>query len=97
MKEIPAIVSPFLRRFPSYSIPETTKGVSVRLFIRSNKVTTEQYSFCFRLEKVQFSQLVCGGNGITQYYGNDTMDSRAIDFIEEVNIEHTAGIEVKSG
>jgi hypothetical protein len=31
-----------------------------------------------------------------QLDGNDTVDSRAIDFMEEVNMEHTANIEVKS-
>jgi len=60
-------------------------------------VTSEQYSFYFRLEKLQFSQLLCKDDEFTQRYGNDTVDSRAIDFIEEVNIEDAAGIEVKSG
>jgi hypothetical protein len=33
---------------------------------------------------------------IWPFHGNDTVDSRAIDFIAEVSIEDTAGIEVKS-
>ena len=48
----------------------------------------EQYSFCFRLEKLQFSQLLCEKNYDPKFHINDTVDSRAIDFIEEVNIEY---------
>ena len=95
MKEIPHVFSPFLGAFPSYSIPKTTKGVNVHFFIHTSKVT-EQYSFSFRLEKLQLSQLVCDETDFAPFSGNDTVDSRVIDFIEEVNIEGTTGIEVKS-
>jgi len=96
VKEIPSLVSPFLGVFPSYSVSKTTNAINVYLFIHSSKVTTQQYSFYFRLEKLQFSQLVCKDDYYHQRHGNDTVDSRAIDFIEEVNIEDAAGIEVKS-
>jgi len=79
----------------AWTIPETKKDISVHFLIHSSKVT-EQYSFYFRLEKLQFSQLLCKENENTQFRINDTLDSRAIDFIEEVNIDDTAGIEVKS-
>jgi hypothetical protein len=95
VEEIPTVVSPFLGEFRSYSIHKTVKDVNVHFLIRSSKVT-EKYSFYFRLEKLQFSQLLCNEDGITQFHGNDTVDSRAIDFIEEVNIEGTLGVEVTS-
>ena len=95
MKEVPNVVSSFLGKFPSSHFPKMTKDVSVPFFIHSSKVT-EQYSFYFRFEKLQFSQLLCDTDWETPFYGNDTLDSRVIDFIEEVNIEDTAGIEVKS-
>jgi hypothetical protein len=95
VKEIPTVVSSFLGGFPSSHIPKTTKDVNVPFFIHSSKVT-EQYSFYFRSEKLQFSQLVCDNIWDPQFHVNDTVDSRAIDFIEQVNIEDIAGIEVKS-
>jgi len=62
-----------------------------------SKWRQKKYSFYFRIEKLQFSQLICKNDEFTQRYGKDTVDSRAIDFIEEVNIKDAAGIEVKSG
>jgi hypothetical protein len=56
------------------------------------QLLTRQYSLCFRLQKLQFAQLVCNEVLDTQF-GNDTVDSRAIEFIEEVNIEDVIGIE----
>jgi len=94
VKEIPTVVSSFLGGFPSSHFPKMTKDVSVPFFIHSSKVT-EQYSFYFRFEKLQFSQLVCDVWDI-QFHRNVTVDSRVIDFIEEVNIEDTAGIEVNT-
>jgi hypothetical protein len=93
VKEIPTVVSPFLGAFPSYSIPKMTKGVTVHFYIHSSKVTV-QYSLYFRLDRLQFYQVLCTDKGISDIPGNDTVDSRAIDFIEEVNIEDTAGREV---
>jgi hypothetical protein len=54
---------------------------------------TMQYLFSFRLEKLQFSQLICEKYSDTPFDGNDTVDNRAIEFIEEVNIEDDIGIE----
>jgi hypothetical protein len=41
--------------------------------------------FPFRHEKLQYSALVCD-IPYTEFEGNDTVDNRAIKFIEEVNI-----------
>jgi hypothetical protein len=41
--------------------------------------------FPFRREKLQYSALVCDIPN-DEHEGNDTVDNRAIKFIEEVNI-----------
>ena len=57
-------------------------------------LVTKRYSFYFREDKLQVAQLICDIELSNQYPVKDTIHSRAVDLIEQVNIEGNIDIEV---